>query len=164
MKMTGSRFLQGTREEVWAKLNDPEVLARCIPGCKSLEQASPTELAAVVAVKIGPISAKFSGEVNLVNLDPPNSYRIEGKGTGGVAGRASGGADVTLEDAEDEDLGPGTQLSYDVDASVSGRIAQLGQRLIDATAAKLSNQFFDAFEAEFAPPESEAEATADTEA
>jgi carbon monoxide dehydrogenase subunit G len=154
MKLNGSRFLPGTREEVWAKLNDPEVLERCIPGCKSLEQHSPTELSAVVAVKIGPISAKFSGDVNLVDLNPPESYRIEGKGNGGIAGRASGGANVMLAE-EDGEEGKGTRLTYEVDASVSGRIAQLGQRLIDATAAKLSGQFFDAFEAEFREPEAE---------
>lgn len=155
MKLSGSRFLPGTREEVWAKLNDPEVLERCIPGCKSLEQNSPTELSAVVSVKIGPISAKFSGDVTLTDLNPPDSYRIEGKGSGGIAGRASGGANVVLEDETDEEEGPGTRLTYDVDATVSGRIAQLGQRLIDATAAKLSGQFFDAFEAEFRPEEAD---------
>ncbi len=144
MKLNGSRELPGERHEVWAKLNDPDVLARCIPGCQSLEQLSPTDLKATVALKIGPMSVRFSGDVELKDLDPPNSYRIEGSGSGGVAGRASGGANVRLEDHP-----VGTLLTYDVDANVSGKIAQLGQRLIDATAAQLSDKFFDAFAAEF---------------
>lgn len=146
MKLNGTRQLNGSREEVWAKLNDPEVLQRCIPGCESLEMVSPTELKATVALKIGPMNARFKGDVNLTNLNPPESYRIEGSGSGGVAGRASGGADVRLDEIDG-----GTELSYDVDATVSGKIAQLGQRLIDATAVQLSNKFFDAFAREFEP-------------
>ncbi|MEO1794846.1 MAG: carbon monoxide dehydrogenase subunit G, partial [Pseudomonadota bacterium] len=150
MKLDGSRLLNGSREEVWTKLNDPEVLQRCIPGCETLEQVSPTELKATVALKIGPMNARFNGDVTLKDLNPPESYRIEGSGNGGPVGRASGGADVRL----DPD-GLGTRLTYNVDANVSGKIAQLGQRLIDSTAKSLSNKFFDAFAAEFEPPEAE---------
>lgn len=144
MKLTGERQIEASREDVWAKLNDPEVLERCIPGCQSLEQVSPTELKATVALKIGPMNAKFSGDVELKDLNPPQSYRIEGSGSGGVAGRASGGADVRLDETDG-----GTLLRYDVDAKVSGKIAQLGQRLIDATANSLAEKFFTSFAAEF---------------
>lgn len=153
MKLTGERQIPADRTQVWAKLNDVDVLKRCIPGCQSLEQVSPTELKATVAVKIGPMNAKFTGDVELKDLNPPESYRIEGAGSGGVAGRASGGADVRLEDVDDA-----TRLIYDVDAKISGKIAQLGQRLIDATAKSLAEKFFDSFAAEFAPDDAEASA------
>ena len=157
MKLDGSRLLNGTREEVWAKLNDPVVLQRCIPGCEKLEQVSPTELQATVALKIGPMNARFNGDVTLKDLNPPESYRIEGSGNGGPVGRASGGADVRLEQD-----GLGTRLDYDVDANVSGKIAQLGQRLIDSTAKSLANKFFDAFAAEFEPAEADGLAPGET--
>ncbi len=144
--MSGSRELSAPQAEVWRKLNDVEVLKRCIPGCESLEKTGENDLKATVAVKIGPVSARFNGNVTLGDLDPPNGYRISGSGSGGVAGSATGGANVRLKPS-----GAGTELSYDVDANVSGKIAQLGGRLIDATAANLANQFFDRFAAEFAP-------------
>ncbi|MEL6227024.1 MAG: carbon monoxide dehydrogenase subunit G [Pseudomonadota bacterium] len=146
MKLAGTRHIAADRQAVWEKLNDPDVLKRCIPGCQSLEQLSPTELKATAGLKIGPMNAKFTGNVTLKDLNPPENYRIEGSGSGGVAGRASGGADVKLTAVEG-----GTELSYDVDAAVSGKIAQLGQRLIDATANQLADKFFDAFQSEFAP-------------
>jgi carbon monoxide dehydrogenase subunit G len=146
MKMSGTRLIEAPREEVWEKLNDPDVLQRCIPGCESLEKVSDKELTAVVAVKIGPMKARFKGDVRLEDLNPPESYRIAGSGKGGAAGSASGGANVKLDPVEG-----GTELSYDVDASVKGKIAQLGARLIDATAAKLANEFFDNFAAEVSP-------------
>lgn len=152
MKLTGERQIAASREEVWAKLNDVDVLRRCIPGCESLEQVSPTELKATVALKIGPMNARFNGNVELKDLNPPESYRLEGSGAGGVAGRASGGADVRLAEVEG-----GTLLTYDVDAKVSGKIAQLGQRLINATAASLSEKFFNGFAQEFEPGEAERE-------
>ncbi len=147
MKMSGTRQLQASREEVWRTLNDVEVLKRCIPGCQALEQVADDKLKATVGLKIGPINAKFTGDVELSDLDPPNSYRISGSGKGGAAGSASGGANVALGDKDG-----GTELSYDVDARVSGKIAQLGARLIDATAASLANKFFDNLAAEFKPP------------
>ncbi len=140
MKMTGERRIGASRDIVWAALNDPEVLRRSIPGCKSLTKHSDTELDAEVGLKIGPVQAVFKGHVNLSNLNPPVSYTITGEGKGGAAGHARGGADVTLD--EDDD---GTILRYDVNARVGGKLAQLGSRLIDATAKKLSNQFFSKF-------------------
>jgi carbon monoxide dehydrogenase subunit G len=125
---------------VWRGLNDPEILKRCIPGCQSLEMTSPTELAAVVKIKIGPVSASFTGNVMLSNLNPPEGYTISGEGKGGIAGFAKGGADVTLtEDGAD------TVLRYDVKAEIGGKLAQLGSRLIDSTAKKLAQQFFTDF-------------------
>ena len=147
MKMSGSRELPAPQAEVWRKLNDVEVLKRCIPGCESLEKTGENDLKATVAVKIGPVAARFNGNVTLSDLDPPNGYRISGSGSGGVAGSASGGANVRLKPSA-----AGTELSYEVDANVAGKIAQLGGRLIDATAASLANQFFDRFAAEFAAP------------
>ena len=153
MKMSGTRQLPASQADVWAKLNDVDVLKRCIPGCQSLEKVGDDQLKATVGLKIGPINAKFNGDVTLSDMNPPNSYRISGSGKGGAAGSASGGADVNLAAADG-----GTQLSYDVDAKVSGKIAQLGARLIDATAANLANKFFDNLAAEFGPVEAAAAA------
>ncbi len=146
MKMSGTRQLPATKQQVWDMLNDVEVLKRCIPGCQALEQVSDDQLKATVGLKIGPINAKFNGDVTLSDMDPPNAYRISGSGKGGAAGSASGGANVTLTEKDG-----GTELAYDVDARVAGKIAQLGARLIDATAANLANKFFDNLAAEFAP-------------
>jgi carbon monoxide dehydrogenase subunit G len=123
-------------------LNDPEVLKQCIPGCQNLELKSPTELAATVKIKIGPVSATFNGEVTLSNIDAPASYTISGEGKGGIAGFAKGGADVTLKEDGDE-----TILQYRANAQVGGKIAQLGARLIDSTSQKLAQQFFSDFNA-----------------
>ena len=139
--MSGERVLPADKATVWARLNDAETLKAAIPGCESLEKLSDTELQAVAKVKIGPVSARFKGKVNLTDMDPPNSYRISGQGEGGIAGFAKGGANVRLTDAE----GGGTRLSYDVDAQVGGKIAQLGSRLIDSTAKKLADEFFTNF-------------------
>lgn len=147
MQMTDSQRIPASRETVWAALNDPEVLKRCIPGCESLEMTSPTEMTASVVLKVGPVKAKFAGKVTLSDLDPPNGYRIAGEGSGGVAGFAKGGATVRLE----ED-GPGaTILHYDVDAQIGGKLAQLGGRLIDSTAKKLAAEFFEKFAEVVAP-------------
>jgi len=127
-----------SKAKVWAALNDPEILERCIPGCQSLAMTSPTEMTATVVVKVGPVKATFSGKVTLSDLDPPNGYRIAGEGSGGVAGFAKGGATVKLE-AESADV---TNLQYVVDAHVGGKLAQLGGRLIDSTAKKVAEEFF----------------------
>ena len=145
MDMTGERHIAAPRETVWAALNDPAVLKPAIPGCESLEKTSDTEMKATAAVKIGPIAARFAGKVQLLDLDPPSSYRIEGEGQGGVAGFAKGGAVVRLADD-----GDGTLLTYDVKAQVGGKIAQLGARLIDATAKQMADAFFDRFVAQVA--------------
>ncbi len=140
MEMTGDQLIAADRQTVWEALNDPEVLRACIPGCEMLEKTSDTELTATVVTKIGPVKAKFSGDIRLENLNPPMSYSIVGEGKGGIAGFAKGGADVTL--AEEEG---GTRLSYVVEAKVGGKIAQLGSRLIDSTAKKLAGKFFSSF-------------------
>lgn len=137
MDMSGEERIAAPREAVWAALNDPDVLKACIPGCQSLTMKSPSELEATVKIKIGPVSASFSGEVTLSNLNPPESYTISGEGKGGIAGFAKGGADVRL--TED---GDGTILAYEVKAQIGGKLAQLGSRLIDSTSKKLATQFF----------------------
>ena len=141
MQMTDSQRIPASREKVWAALNDPQVLKKCIPGCQNLEMSSPTEMTATVVFRVGPVKATFGGKVTLSDLDPPNSYRISGEGSGGVAGFAKGGAAVRLE-SESPDV---TILHYDVDAQIGGKLAQLGQRLIDSTAKKLAGEFFAAF-------------------
>ncbi|MGE0698794.1 MAG: carbon monoxide dehydrogenase subunit G [Hyphomicrobiaceae bacterium] len=163
MDMSGQYRIQAPRDVVWAALNDPEVLKRCIPGCRELEQRSPTELAAKVGLKIGPISAAFSGEVTLQNLNPPAGYTIAGQGSGGAAGFAKGSADVVLTEAEG---GAETDLAYTAKAEVGGKIAALGGRLIQATSKKLADEFFSAFAKELnEPPAGEAAdpAAADSE-
>ena len=127
MQMNDSQRIPAPKDKVWAALNDPEVLKKCIPGCQSLEMSSPTEMTATVVFRVGPVKATFGGKVTLSDLDPPNSYRISGEGSGGVAGFAKGGASVRLE-SESPDV---TILHYDVDAQIGGKLAQLGQRLIE---------------------------------
>lgn len=140
MDMQDSRRIAAPRVVVWAALNDPDVLKACIPGCDSIEKLGDDELQAHVTLKIGPVKASFSGKVTLSNIDPPNGYTISGEGQGGAAGHARGGADVRLEEDGDE-----TVLHYEVRAEVGGKIAQLGSRLIDATAKKLAGEFFERF-------------------
>jgi carbon monoxide dehydrogenase subunit G len=144
MDMTGERLIPAPRAAVWDALNDVDVLKASIPGCQEITKHSDTELSAKVGLKIGPVSATFTGKVQLSDLDPPNGYTIGGEGNGGVAGFAKGGAKVRLAEAE----GNATRLSYDVSAQVGGKIAQLGARLIDSTSKQLADQFFDRFSAE----------------
>src|ERR1700726_336458 len=141
MQMKDSQRIPAPKDKVGAALNDPEVLKQCIPGCQSLEMSSPTEMTATVVFRVGPVKATFGGKVTLSDLDPPNSYRISGEGSGGVAGFAKGGATIRLE-SESPDV---TMLYYDVDAQIGGKLAQLGQRLIDSTARKLAGEFFASF-------------------
>ncbi|MCA0425236.1 MAG: carbon monoxide dehydrogenase subunit G [Proteobacteria bacterium] len=140
MTMNGAVDLPASRETVWQKLNDPDILKACIPGCQSLEGSPADGFAAVAKVKIGPVSATFRGKVNLADLDPPNGYRIAGEGEGGIAGFAKGGATVRLEEIPE-----GTRLVYDVEANIGGKIAQLGARLINGVAKKLADEFFAKF-------------------
>jgi carbon monoxide dehydrogenase subunit G len=140
MEIKGEYRIAAPREKVFAALNDPAVLQACIPGCESLEKTSDTEMKAKVRMRIGPVSASFSGKVTLSDIDPPNGYRISGEGQGGAAGFAKGGAVVSLR----EDAGE-TVLNYNVDAQVGGKIAQVGARLIDGTAKKLADEFFGKF-------------------
>ncbi len=147
MDMTGERRIAATRQTVWEALNDPAILQASIPGCDKLEKLSDTEMQATAAVKVGPMSGRFSGKVHLADLDPPNGYTISGEGQGGVLGFAKGGAKVHLADD-----GSGTLLQYEVNAQVGGKLAQLGARLIDATAKQMADAFFDRFSAQVAAP------------
>lgn len=140
MDMSGEKRVPAPRDKVWAGLNDPDALKAAIPGCESVEKKSDTEFAARVVMAIGPVKAKFSGAVTLADLDPPNGYTLSGQGSGGVAGFGKGEAKVSLrEDGAD------TVIAYQVHASVGGKLAQVGQRLIDTTAKKLADQFFENF-------------------
>ena len=140
MEMTGEYRIPASREQVWAALNDPEILKASIPGCESLERTGDNGFAATVVAKVGPVRAKFTGSVTLQDLDPPNGYTISGEGKGGAAGFAKGDAKVRLS----EDAGV-TVLTYAVKANVGGKLAQLGSRLIDGTAKKLADDFFATF-------------------
>ncbi len=145
MTMTGEIQLAAPKQVVWDKLNDPEVLKATIPGCESLEKTSDTSFSAVAVTKIGPVKARWKGKVNLTDLDPPNGYKIVGEGEGGVAGFAKGAADVKLTDKDG-----GTLLTYSVEAQIGGKLAQLGQRLINGAAKKMADEFFQKFAANVA--------------
>ncbi|SDB56424.1 SRPBCC family protein [Bauldia litoralis] len=141
MEMKGEYKIPASREKVWDALNDADVLRECIPGAKSLEKISDTEMKATVEAKVGPVKAAFTGQVTLSNINPPNGYTITGESKGGVAGFAKGGADVSLvEDGPDA-----TVLTYVAKAQVGGKLAQIGGRLVDATAKQMADQFFTAF-------------------
>jgi carbon monoxide dehydrogenase subunit G len=140
MTMDGEVQLPASRDVVWAKLNDPDVLKACIPGCEELEKTSDNEFRATAKMKVGPVSARFKGRVTLSDFDPPNNYKISGEGEGGVAGFAKGGATVKLQDKDG-----GTLLTYNVEAQIGGKLAQLGQRLINGSAKKLADEFFAKF-------------------
>ena len=151
MEMSGQQRIAAGRDQVWAALNDPDVLKQCIPGCQELTKEGDNAFSAKVRAKVGPVSANFTGHVTLSDMVPPESYTISGEGKGGAAGFAKGGAKVSL--AED---GAGTLLSYDVEAKVGGKMAQLGARLIDGTARKMADDFFSRFSEVVAPAPAEA--------
>ncbi|HOZ32753.1 MAG TPA: carbon monoxide dehydrogenase subunit G [Tabrizicola sp.] len=160
MQMTDSREIGAAPDMVWRAILDPEVLRACIPGCESLTGSVTDGFEAVVKQKVGPVSATFTGLVQITDVVEGRSLRLSGEGKGGVAGFAKGGADVTLEPVEG-----GTKLTYDVQASVGGKIAQLGSRIIDGFARKLADEFFTRFQEAVEGPEEEPEATdADAEA
>jgi len=140
MEMHGERRIAAPRQLVWERLNDPEILKQCIPGCETVEKVSDTEFTAKVVAKVGPVKASFSGKVTLTDLDPPSGYTITGEGTGGVAGFAKGSATVGLEENGGE-----TVLRYGVHAQVGGKLAQIGSRLIDGAARKMADEFFNRF-------------------
>ncbi|NQU61502.1 MAG: carbon monoxide dehydrogenase subunit G [Rhodospirillales bacterium] len=150
MKMTDEIRIEAPRDKVYAALNDTETLKKAIPGCQDLERISETELTATVQAKVGPVKAKFKGNVTLSDLNPPESYTISGEGKGGVAGFAKGQAKVTL--TED---GNATVLRYEVDADVGGKLAQVGSRLIEGTSKKLAGEFFETFSVLVSGTESE---------
>lgn len=142
MDMTGEELIAAPRKRVYEALNDVDILKRSIPGCEEIEKTSDTEMTAKVVIKVGPVKAKFSGNVTLSDLNPPEGYTISGQGKGGPAGFAKGGAKVRLEES-----GADTILHYEVHAEVGGKLAQIGGRLIDSTAKKLAGQFFTNFSA-----------------
>ena len=139
MKLTGSYQISLEKQKVWEALNDPEILKQSIPGCEEFKKNSETEFEATATNKIGPFNASFTGNIELKEINAPNSYIIEGSGNSPV-GFASGSAKVNLEDSED-----GTKLTYEVNANVGGKIAQVGSRLIDMTAKKMADIFFGKF-------------------
>jgi len=147
MDMTGEYRVAAPRQKVWDALNDPQILKQCIPGCETIEKLSDTEMTATVRAKVGPVSARFGGKVTISDRDPPNGYKITGEGTGGPAGFAKGGATVKLSDD-----GDATKLSYVVEANVGGKLAQIGSRLIDATARQMAGNFFAKFAEVVAAP------------
>lgn len=142
MELSGSREISADRETVWAKLNDAEALKACIPGCEELSGSPQDGFEAVVKQKVGPVRATFRGTVTIENAVPPESYRLVGEGKGGVAGFAKGGADITLTQTE-----TGTELGYDADIQVGGKLAQLGNRIVGGFARKMIDAFFANFEA-----------------
>jgi carbon monoxide dehydrogenase subunit G len=155
MEMQGSRRIAAPRAMVWAALNDAEVLKASIPGCQQLTGSPEDGFEAVVKQKVGPVSATFQGKVTLADVVPPTSYMITGEGKGGAAGFAKGGAAIVLADD-----GDGTLLTYDVKATVGGKLAQLGSRLIDGFAKKMADTFFENFQAAVEPPSETAPETA----
>ena len=138
MKLNGENIIQASRMQVWEALNDPAVLKETIPGAQSVEQSSDDEFKAAVEIKIGPVKAKFTGKINLSDVNPPNGYKIVGQGQGGAAGFAKGSAVVSLTELDQET----TKLNYEVDAQVGGKLAQVGQRLIQSASKSLADQFF----------------------
>ena len=147
MELTSTRNVSAPPGVVWDALNDPAVLKDSIPGCETFERTSDTEWRAVVAAKVGPVSARFNGRITLADLNPPTSYTLKFEGQGGAAGFANGEAKVSLAPG---DAG-GTALTYAAKAQVGGKIAQIGSRLIDGAAAKLADQFFERFSERVAP-------------
>ena len=146
MELQGERLIPAPIDKTWAALNDPDALKACIAGCESLERTGDDAFAVLVAVKVGPVSAKFKGKLQLSNVVAPHSYTIHFDGQGGVAGFGKGSADVVLSEA-----GTSTRLKYNARAQVGGKMAQVGSRLIDAAASKVAEDFFTAFEAHLSP-------------
>lgn len=140
MDISGEFDIPAKRQQVWEALNDPEVLAQCIPGCESIERISETEFVAKMKVKIGPVKARFESRVSLSDLNPPESYTIIGEGKGGPAGFGKGSARVTLTEADDNTL-----LEYTADMQVGGKLAQVGSRLVGGAVRKIANDFFSKF-------------------
>ena len=152
MELQGETLIAATRERVWAALNDPEALARCIDGVESLEKVGDSRFEGKLNARVGPVRASFTGGVDLLNLDPPNGYTIAGEGKGGVAGFAKGAADVKLADETMPDGSLGTRLSYVARSTVGGKLAQLGARLIEGTARGYAESFFAKLKAEVEAP------------
>lgn len=157
MDMTGSRIIAAEREAVWRALLDPQVLQACVPGCQDMTGSPEQGFEATVVQKVGPVKATFRGQVQMTDMVEPESLTLSGEGKGGAAGFAKGGARVRLTPVEG-----GTELSYEVEANVGGKLAQLGSRIIDGFARKMADAFFDNFQAEVAPEPVTATATDET--
>ncbi len=140
MEMSGEQLVPASQQDTWNALNDPAVLKQCVPGCESIEPLAENQYQVLMVARVGPVSAKFKGKLNLADIKPPNSYAISFEGQGGAAGFAKGSAQVRLSSKENK-----TVLAYDVKASVGGKLAQIGSRLVDAAAKKVADDFFRAF-------------------
>ena len=140
MELTGQQLIPATLQRTWQALNDPHTLKACINGCEAIEETAPNEYAVTMTVKVGPVSARFKGRLRLSDLKPPTSYTIFFEGQGGVAGFAKGTASVELTPE-----GAATRLAYRANAQVGGKLAQIGSRVIDASARKIADEFFVAF-------------------
>ncbi len=156
MEQQGEYLIPAPQSAVWAALNDPDVLARCIPGCQTMVREDDTHFSAKVKAKVGPVSATFDVGLELSDIAAPDSYRIIGNVKGGPAGFGKGGATVRLETVQDAQTGaPRTRLIYDIDASIGGKLAQVGSRLIDAATRKMADEFFTAFSAQIGVPDAD---------
>lgn len=140
MEMNGAFTLPASPEQVWMALNDPEVLAQCLPGCESLTRNEDDSFDAVMNARVGPVKARFTAELTLSDMEPPRAYTLSGQGKGGAAGFAKGSARIELSEVEE-----GTELNYVVDMQVGGKLAQIGSRLVAGAARKIADQFFGAF-------------------
>jgi hypothetical protein len=140
MEMTGEQLIPASQQETWRALNDPEVLKACIPGCESIERTGENEYSVLMVARIGPVSAKFKGKLSLSDIKPPESYSMAFEGQGGPAGFAKGGAHVALSAENNQ-----TRLRYEAKANIGGKLAQIGSRLVDAAARKVSDDFFRSF-------------------
>jgi len=155
MEMTGEQLIAAPQKVVWDALNDPQVLKVCVPGCESIERSGDNEYQVLMVARVGPVSAKFKGKLTLSDIKPPQSYALSFEGQGGPAGFAKGGAQVRLESM----AGDKTRLAYDVKASVGGKLAQIGSRLVDAAAKKVADDFFRNFNAKVGAAEVDDDAT-----
>jgi len=146
MEMTGEQLIPLPQQRVWEALNNPEILKACIAGCESMERVSDTEYKVTLSAAVGPVKARFNGKLLLTELNPPTSYSLAFEGSGGAAGFGKGGASVRLSPE-----GSGTRLSYSAKATVGGKLAQIGSRLIDGVAKKMSDDFFIKFNQTLSP-------------
>ena len=155
MEMTGEQLIAAPQKAVWDALNNPQMLKTCVPGCESIEPTGDNEFQVLMVARVGPVSAKFKGRLTLSDIKPPNSYSLAFEGQGGAAGFAKGGARVRLESV----AGDKTRLGYDVKASVGGKLAQIGSRLVDAAAKKVADDFFRTFNAKVGAAQGDEDAT-----
>src|SRR5690349_18544617 len=154
MEMKGEQLIPASQQAVWDALNDPQMLKACVPGCESIEPAGENAYQVLMVARVGPVSAKFKGKLTLSDIRPPQSYSLAFEGQGGAAGFAKGGAQVRLSPQGDQ-----TKLSYDVKASVGGKLAQIGSRLVDAAAKKIADEFFRNFNEKVSARGSDPDAT-----